>query len=127
MRALERKCEHAGIGVPSADSIRSSPLRQEIEAEWENMLGHQLPRPLVPFTAFWDTLDDVFSWLDGSAATKQLARASLGQVSTWEAPRAITSWRQRFPLELLRYAGANRLKVEIDYRAAQGRQGTPAR
>jgi len=121
--ALERKCEHAGIEVPSADSIRSSPFRTEIETEWENMLGHQLPRPLVPFMAFWETLDDVFSWLNGSATGRQLPRASLGQVSTWEAPRAITSWRQRFPLELLRYAGANRLKVEIDYRAVQGRQG----
>lgn len=122
-KALQRKCEHARIDVPSADSIRSSPFRNEIETEWENMLGHQLPRPLVPFTAFWESLDDIFRWLFGSAIGRQLPRATLGQVSTWEAPRAISSWRQRFPLELLRYAGTNRLKVEIDYRAAQGRQG----
>ncbi|HUZ40746.1 MAG TPA: WYL domain-containing protein, partial [Acidimicrobiales bacterium] len=32
-------------------------------------------------------------------------------------------WRVGFPLELIRYAGANRLKVEIDYRAEQGRSG----
>lgn len=121
--ALTRKCEHAGIEIPTADSIRSSPFRDEIEAEWEHMLGHQLPRPLVPFTAFWQTLDDVFGWLAGTTTTRQLPRASVGRVSAWEAPTAITSWRQRFPLELLRYAGANRLKVEIDYRAAQGRQG----
>jgi len=43
--------------------------------------------------------------------------------ATWEAPRAITSWRRAVPLELLRYAGANRLKVDIDYRAEQGRRG----
>ena len=35
----------------------------------------------------------------------------------------MTSWRQRVPLELLRYAGANRLKVDIDYRAENGRHG----
>jgi predicted DNA-binding transcriptional regulator YafY len=29
----------------------------------------------------------------------------------------------RHPLELLRYAGVNRLKVEIDYRAENGRRG----
>lgn len=52
-----------------------------------------------------------------------LERADGGDLTAWEAPRAITSWRQRFPLELLRYAGANRLKVEIDYRAESGRQG----
>ena len=50
------------------------------------------------------------------------AQAS-GRSVHWEAPQAIASWHQKFPLELLRYAGANRLKVEIDYRAAQGRQG----
>jgi len=122
-RALERKCEYAGIDVPSTDTIRSSPFRTEIEEEWETMLGHQLPRPLVPFSAFWSALDGVFGWLDGSSPTTQLPRASLGQLDAWEAPQAIASWHQKFPLELLRYAGANRLRVEIDYRAAQGRTG----
>lgn len=41
----------------------------------------------------------------------------------WAAPRAIRSWNVGFPLELIRYAGANRLKVEIDYRPAEGRSG----
>ncbi|MBI3686938.1 MAG: WYL domain-containing protein [Actinobacteria bacterium] len=35
----------------------------------------------------------------------------------------MTSWRSGAPLELIRFAGANRLKVEIDYRAEWGRQG----
>lgn len=53
---------------------------------------------------------------------RELPRAELGQVDTaWEAPHAITSWRYGVPLELLRYAGANRLMVEIDYRAENGR------
>lgn len=39
------------------------------------------------------------------------------------APHAITSWRYGVPLELLRYAGANRLMVDIDYRAENGRWG----
>ncbi|MGO8956484.1 MAG: nucleotidyl transferase AbiEii/AbiGii toxin family protein [Streptosporangiaceae bacterium] len=122
---LERKCSHAGIDVPDVDSIRSSPFRDEIEAEWENMLGHQLPRPLPPFADFWMTLDDVFRWLAGTRPTIQLPRASLGDLDPgWEAPRAITSWRRGVPLELLRYAGANRLKVDIDYRAENGRWGS---
>ena len=45
---LAAKCAHAGVNVPDADSIRTSPYAQEIEREWENMLGHQLPRPLPP-------------------------------------------------------------------------------
>jgi Nucleotidyl transferase AbiEii toxin, Type IV TA system/WYL domain len=124
-RALERKCAHAGIEVPTTAVIQSSPFRAEIENEWENMLGHQLPKPLPPFEGFWGTLDDVFSWLAGTLSIRKLPRAQVMNVDTtsWEAPRAITSWRRGVPLELLRYAGANRLKVDIDYRAEQGRQG----
>ncbi len=121
---LANKCEHAGIEVPTAETIRSSPFRSEIETEWANMLGHQLPQPLAPFESFWITLDDVFAWLDGTLRAPALRRAERGALDkTWEAPRAITSWRRGVPLELVRYAGANRLKVDIDYRAEQGRQG----
>lgn len=122
-RVLERKCAHAGIEVPTAASIETSPFRAEIESEWENMLGHQLPRPLAPFEGFWGALDDVFSWLAGTRQIRALPRAEVGKATEWAAPKAITSWRQQVPLELLRYAGANRLKVDIDYRAEQGRQG----
>jgi predicted nucleotidyltransferase component of viral defense system len=123
-RALERKCAHAGIEVPTVEIIRSSPFRAEIESEWENMLGHQLPKPLVPFEGFWNSLDDVFSWLAGTLRTPSLPRAQREDLdAAWEAPTAITSWRRHIPLELLRYAGANRLMVDVDYRAEQGRQG----
>jgi predicted nucleotidyltransferase component of viral defense system len=121
---LQRKCEHAGIEIPTVEIIQASPFREEIESEWENMLGHQLPRPLPPFSQFWKTLDSVFSWLSADGATRQLPRAEIGKLDTsWTAPQAITSWRRGVPLELLRYAGANRLKVEIDYRAEEGRHG----
>jgi predicted nucleotidyltransferase component of viral defense system len=122
--ALERKCAHADIDVPTADTIRTSPFRAEIESEWANMLGHQLPKPLAPFETFWGSLDDVFSWLAGTHRMPALPRAQYGELdTTWEAPKAITSWRRRIPMELLRYAGANRLMVEIDYQAERGRLG----
>jgi predicted nucleotidyltransferase component of viral defense system len=120
---LASKAAHAGIDVPTAETIRTSPFRAEIENEWENMLGHQLPRPLVPFESFWSALDDVFNWLAGRLRTPALPRAEMGALTTWNAPQAITSWRRQVPLELLRYAGANRLKVDIDYRAERGRKG----
>lgn len=121
---LAQKCAHAGIPVPDLEAIRTSPYVEEIEQEWANMLAHQLPSPLPPFAEFWNALDSFFAWLDG-ARTRALRRAELGSNldPSWTAPRAITSWRRRFPLETIRYAGANRLKVEIDYRAEQGRQG----
>ncbi|TME85312.1 MAG: WYL domain-containing protein [Chloroflexi bacterium] len=123
--ALARKCTHAGIAVPTLEAIRSSPLRQEVEAEWTNMLGHQLPRPLPPFANFWSGLDDVFSWLAGQRVAVVPRRAEMGANldPAWVAPRAITTWRRGFPFELIRYAGANRLKIDIDYQAEDGRWG----
>ncbi len=120
---LARKAEFAGIAVPTAESIRTSPFKDEIESEWESMLGHQLPKPLVPFHTFWSSLDQVFLWLDGRGQPRLLPRAELGRLDSWTAPTAIASWRRRVPMELLRYAGANRLLVDIDYRAETGRQG----
>jgi len=87
------------------------------------MLAHQLPH-LPPFAEFWAALDDLFSWLAGAPAAPALPRAELGQLDrAWTPPRAIASWRQGAPLELIRFAGANRLKVELDYRAEEGRRG----
>ncbi|HEY2536921.1 MAG TPA: nucleotidyl transferase AbiEii/AbiGii toxin family protein, partial [Solirubrobacteraceae bacterium] len=125
LRALAQKCAHAGIAVPDADTIRTSQYANEIEQEWENMLGHQLPRPLPPFAEFWNSLDPIFVWLNGKGRSSTLPRAELGRNldSDWMPPRAITSWRRGIPLETIRYAGANRLKAEIDYRAEQGRSG----
>jgi len=121
--ALARKCEHAQIEVPNADTIRNSPYRDEIEQEWHNMLAHQLPH-LPPFSEFWGELDGVFAWLQGARQAAPLPRAELGNLDpAWVAPRAMVSWRRGVPLELLRFAGASRLKVEIDYRAEQGRWG----
>jgi hypothetical protein len=121
---LAEKCAHAGIDIPTAESIRTAPYRDEAEAEWENMLGHQLPRPLPPFADFWATLDEVFSWLAGETTLVVPQRVEREDLDpAWVAPRAITSWRRGYPFELIRYAGANRLKVDIDYRAEDGRWG----
>lgn len=123
LAALDQKCAHAGIPVPDAEAIRASPFRAELQQEWENMLGHQLPH-LPPFAEFWDTLDDVFAWLGGGAPTTALPRAQFGDLdSEWTAPRSMSSWRRGAPMELIRFAGANRLLVEIDYQAEKGRWG----
>jgi predicted nucleotidyltransferase component of viral defense system len=123
-RVLATKSEFVGLAVPDIESIRSSPFRSEIEQEWVNMLGHQLPLPTPPFAGFWDSLEDVFAWLGGRPSVP-LPRAEVANAgaTTWAAPRAITSWRRGVPLELIRYAGANRLKVMLDYRPERGRHG----
>jgi predicted nucleotidyltransferase component of viral defense system len=49
---LRDKCIHAAITVPTLQTMQATPFRQEIETEWENLLGHQLPKPLPPFDSF---------------------------------------------------------------------------
>ena len=122
---LERKCEYVGIGVPTLDSILSSPHGEEIEQEWGNMLAHQLPQ-LPPFEQFWESLADVFEWLEGRRALPVLPHAVVPGADvdeSWRMPRTMVSWREAAPIELIRFAGANRLKIDVDYRAERGRQG----
>ncbi len=79
---------------------------------------------LPPFEQFWNTLDDVFGWLDQRVVLPSLPRAGIGGLDpTWIPSRAMTTWGSGAPLELIRFAGANRLKVEIDYQAAEGAWG----
>ena len=120
---LVEKCLYAGITVPTFESMSASS-HDEIENDWAAMLSHQLPAPLVPFSQFWNELNQVFNWLDGKGPISRLPRAQFGALDqTWTAPQATASWRSGFPMNVLRYAATNRLKVQIDYRAEAGRSG----
>ena len=123
VQVLAAKCAHARIDTPTLVTIRSTPFRDEIETEWSNMLGHQLPH-LPSFDDFWSQLDDVFAWLDGNRPVPQLTEIwPTEPVTGWRPARHMTSWQQGSPIELIRFAGANRLKVTIDYHPKQGRIG----
>jgi len=120
--ALRAKCEHARIDVPDAEAILASPFRAELEQEWGNMLAHQLPH-LPGVEEYWSAVPSMFEWLAG-VPQPVLARAMGRQRldAEWRPPRSMASWGGR-PLDRIRYAGSNRLKVEIDYRAEDGRWG----
>ena len=121
--SLAAKCAFVGIDYPTIDSTHSTQFRVEVEAEWSNMLNHQLPS-LPPFEHFWEALNDVFGWLEGTSVLPTLTRAAQGSLDeTWTAPRSMVSWGTEAPMEIIRFAGANRLKVEIDYRPEAGRHG----
>ncbi len=123
LASLDQKCAFVGIPVPDAQIIRSSPFREEIELEWANMLAHQLPH-LPPFQDFWNELDELFAWLHDGQPTPVLPRAQFGNLDPgWGPPAGMVPWQTGAPLELIRFAGTNRLLVEIDYRAERGRWG----
>jgi predicted nucleotidyltransferase component of viral defense system len=125
LSTLEKKCEFKGIAVPTFELIEGKPERVELEAEWENMLGHQL-HELPPFQQFWQELPDVFKWLHSVVEKPMRAvMPSLGRSinEAWRPPAMAQAWHTSTPLEIIRFAAANRLCVDLDYIDEQGNRG----
>ena len=112
----EEKCASKGLEVFTHDAIQASPFRRELESEWANMLSHQLPA-LPPFSALWEELPRLYRWLEGGVSVEELPHAPVAQdeEETWSPPPAVSVWNQRGPLELVRFAAAHRLCVELGY------------
>ncbi len=118
---LDRKCEFVGMPVPTAALLRDGDLLDQLRLDWTAMLAHQLPQ-LPDVDTFLAQLDDVFAWLAGAPPLAQLS-APLADGEVAVAPRGVRRWRASAPVELLRFAGTNRLRAEIDYQAQDGRWG----
>jgi hypothetical protein len=118
MSTLERKCEFKGISVPTMEALENKPERAELEAEWENMLAHQLP-VLPPFEQFWQELPEVFEWLYHAVekvAPPPLSISGIAVDETWHAPAMAQAWHETTPLEVIRFAAANRLCIDLKYK-----------
>lgn len=103
------------------EALEDKPERIELEAEWENMLGHQLPA-LPPFEQFWQELISFFQWLHGIA--KKVARPAIQVAAveideTWRPPSMAYAWHTSIPLEIIRFAAANRLCVDLAYQGSR--------
>lgn len=121
---LRRKCEFKGIPLPSLASL--GVFHAELAAEWDNMLGHQLPS-LPPVDSFWNALPEFFDWLLGAAAPPRPAAYPLapGDVVLHAAAGAVRIPGRNTPfIEVIRFAASNRLLVELDYVDDEGHQST---
>jgi predicted nucleotidyltransferase component of viral defense system len=115
-----QKCESKGIEVFTFHSLETSRYRIELETEWANMLGHQLP-VLPPFDDFWQELPNLFGWLDGKLTPDKLTPIPFAadEEKHWSPPPAMLIWGQKAPLEPLRFAAANHLCVNLGYEDAK--------
>ena len=113
---LTAKCQFKGIPVPDVASLEGSPYRSELESEWANMLGHQLP-VLPPFEPYWNELDALFAWLEGRDVPEERAPIGVGidDDATWTPPPTISSWGFGIPVEMIRFAAVNHLCIELGY------------
>ena len=118
MSTLAAKCEFKGIDLPTIEGLSTRPEREDIEADWEHMLAHQLP-VLPPFDQFWSELAEVFDWLHERKEKVELASApaySVGAIdNAWSPPPMAQAWHIQAPLEVVRFAAANRLCVSLEY------------
>jgi predicted nucleotidyltransferase component of viral defense system len=121
-KTLKQKCDYKSILPPTAKSLAERPERLELEAEWENMLAHQLPA-LPPYEQFWHKLPEMFEWLYGvvrKVAAAPISFAEMEVVTTMQMPAMSRIWYDRTtaPLYLIRFAAANHLCVDLQYQGS---------
>ena len=101
--------------MPTLQSVTAH--RGDLAAMWADMLGHQLPQ-LPPLNDFWDALAEIFAWLTGAAEVPQRATIQYGAGETAVRTRILplgVPVRLRSTLEIIRFAAANYLCVDLTY------------
>ena len=117
LSTLEKKCEFKNIPVPTMETFDNRPERAELEAEWANMLAHQLPA-LPSFEQFWKELPGVIDWLHGTVEKIKRETVSYDPAAideTWQPPSMAQPWHSDVPFERIRFAAVNRLCVDLFY------------
>ncbi|MDQ3774030.1 MAG: nucleotidyl transferase AbiEii/AbiGii toxin family protein [Pseudomonadota bacterium] len=114
---LEQKCAYKAIPLPTFEAL--GPHRADLEAMWQSMLAHQLPL-LPPVTDFWEALPEIFTWIMSGAEAPQRTPIEPGSgeiaIRSRVLPMAVPL-RARSTLEIIRFAAANHLCVDLSYDA----------
>lgn len=133
-QVLEKKCAYKKIGVPTYDTIDKHPKREELAREWENMLRHQV-QALPALESFFSELPAFFDWLTSTEDIEEEAPDSAAVMpailsreaidTSWTMPARITGHDQPSGwLETIRFAGANRICINLDYRDKTGKRSS---
>jgi predicted nucleotidyltransferase component of viral defense system len=62
LSTLTKKCAFKSVEVPTMDLLNSSPSKNEILVDWNDMLAHQIA-DLESCEYYWEKLPSVFFWL----------------------------------------------------------------
>ena len=116
--ALVEKCATKGVPMPTFAALEGAATRADLETEWANMLGHQLPA-LPPFASFWAEIPGLFAWLDGDEPTEMASMAAgADEDAGWSPPATTWTWGTGYAFETVRFAAANRLCIELGYQGS---------
>ena len=122
---VQSKCNFKGI--PFLSLVGLDPFKEELVGEWKNMLGHQLPA-LPPIESFLWALPEFFAWLGGQerAAPILAVHPMARNTEVIRGPAGTMGFAVRSPsfIETIRFAAANRMCIDLDYRDEQGRRST---
>ena len=118
--ALVEKCRTKGVPIPTLAALDGAATRANLETEWENMLGHQLPA-LPPFESFWGEMSGLFAWLEGTGGGDlPAAMATEGdEDASWSPPPTAFTWGMGVALEPIRFAASNHLCVDLGYHGSR--------
>jgi len=118
VRALfAKKCEAKSIAVPTTTSlialVRSSDA---LRADWSGMMEQQLPS-LPALDNLLARLEEILSWIDAPLPPGlPMPALELDAGDTVIAPTSAYYWGGGQRLDLVRFAGANRLKIAFNYK-----------
>ncbi len=115
---LQQKCAHRELSVPTLAALEIH--KDDLEGSWKPMLGHQL-QALPPVESFWSVLTDFFAWLETGVAPAVPATYQMAVGETVLRERTlslpVSGTAQSF-LEVIRFAAANHLCVDLEYRGS---------
>ncbi|MGC4050307.1 MAG: nucleotidyl transferase AbiEii/AbiGii toxin family protein [Paludibaculum sp.] len=112
---LKQKCAYKAIPMPTVETL--APHHDALAGMWEDMLGHQLP-VLPPLDGFWDMLPEIFDWIEHGTEIPERTQIQLGVGEATVRARVLPMGvpvRARSTLEIIRFAAANHLCVDLAY------------
>ena len=115
LSVLEQKCAHRDLPTPTLQRLEN--FKGNLDGSWQPMLGHQL-QDLPPVESFWEVLPEFFTWLITGTKPAEPATYHFASGETLfreRTSRLPFSGRIRSYLEIIRFAAANRLCVDLKY------------
>lgn len=117
-RTFERKCAFKELRPPTAiELVARVRGAEELRADWENMLAHQLPY-VAPVDGAIERLDRALSWLTVEEPAQIVSTSARLPIAPMAASAGLVIAPSRLRgniTELLRFAGSNRLLLSFYY------------
>lgn len=111
---LIKKCSFKNIIVPTYAHIENHEKIEELVAQWDKMLAHQLPT-LPPLESFWQELETFFAWLEGTLQEHNHIEMQNLDGEIFHPDYANNASSINAIIHRIQFAAANRICIELTY------------